>query len=89
MTSMPNRTKAAAKRTVGKPPESWGHLIRQRRAVLNMSQTELAENVGISLVSMNRIEKGNQTPRLELMKRIARELRIDDLNDLFPWPRVD
>jgi transcriptional regulator with XRE-family HTH domain len=78
-----------AQRSVGTPPETWGHLIKQRRKLLNMGQAELAEAAGITVVSLSRIENGNQTPRLKVMEAIARALRVGDMAELFPYPRID
>ena len=73
----------------GKPPEAWGHLVRQRREFLKTSQQDLADAVGVSVMSIRRIEGGTQTPRLALMIRLAKALRVGMIEDLFPYPAID
>jgi putative transcriptional regulator len=41
-----------------------------------MSQAELAENVGVSRQTIVAVEKGNYNPSVELALRLARELAI-------------
>ena len=60
-----------------------GLRIKTFRMQLRMSQEELAEKVDISLHYISRIERGVQSPSLEVLIAIANELRgsTDDLLD--------
>lgn len=58
-----------------------GNKIAMKRVAMNISQEELAERVGISRVSIVRIENGNQIPRTKTATRICEALGMtpDDL----------
>ncbi len=49
---------------------------------MNLTQEELAEKVGVSRAYMGYIEQGRNTPSLEILEKIARNLKIS-LSDLF------
>jgi transcriptional regulator with XRE-family HTH domain len=51
-----------------------GHRIKIRRAILEMTQTQLAEAVGIAQGYMSALETGKKNMDLELLERIARAL---------------
>ena len=70
------------------PPETWGILVRKRREELLYTQATLAEAVDVSQVTISRIEKGLQTPRLDLMIRLANVLRVESIDELFPYPNI-
>jgi len=55
--------------------------LRERRAVREWSQAELAERLGVSRQTVNAIETGKYDPSLELAFRIARlfKVRIEDV----------
>lgn len=55
--------------------------LRERRAVREWSQGELAEKLGVSRQTVNAIETGKYDPSLELAFRIARlfKARIEDV----------
>lgn len=67
-----------------KEKQKWniGYEISKYRISLNMSQEDLAEYVGISRVSIVRIENGEQIPRSKTFSRICDVLGIN-ANDLF------
>ena len=56
-------------------------IIRQRRAELNMSQSELAAKVGVDKRQIRRYESGETQPTLPIAKAIARalDMSIDEL----------
>ena len=47
-----------------------------------LTQEELAEKVGVSRAYMGYIEQGRNTPSLEVIEKVARNLKIS-LSDLF------
>src|SRR5215467_9471532 len=51
-------------------------IIRQRRADLNMSQSELAAKVGVDKRQIRRYESGEAQPTLPIAKAIAHALGI-------------
>jgi putative transcriptional regulator len=55
--------------------------LRERRAVREWSQADLAEKLGVSRQTVNAIETGKYDPSLELAFRIARlfKARIEDV----------
>lgn len=55
--------------------------LRERRAVREWSQADLAERLGVSRQTVNAIETGKYDPSLELAFRIARlfKARIEDV----------
>ncbi len=56
--------------------------MKQVRSEKNLSQTELAKNIGVSRQTINMIENGAYNPTIELCIRICKELGVT-LNDLF------
>ena len=56
--------------------------LKKAMQAKGMSGKELCKKVGITETSLSRIVKGNQTPRIELLIEIARELDVD-IRDLF------
>lgn len=61
----------------------WGSRITRHRGRRGLSQEELAEALGVSLMTVIRWEKGQMEPRLHHKLRLARELATD-ARDLFP-----
>lgn len=53
-----------------------GALVRDRRTGLGLSQTQLAEKVGVSRVWMVQFERGKPNAQLGLVLRTLRELGI-------------
>lgn len=56
--------------------------MKEARIRKNLSQTELAKNIGVSRQTINMIENGSYNPTIELCIRICKELEVT-LNDLF------
>jgi len=56
--------------------------LKQARIRNNLSQTDLAKNIGVSRQTINMIENGVYNPTIELCIRICKELGVT-LNDLF------
>jgi len=50
--------------------------LRERRAVREWSQGDLAERLGVSRQTINAIETGKYDPSLELAFRIAKLFRV-------------
>lgn len=65
-----------------KLPKSLGKKVQKRRKALKLTQEDLAEKVGISLVYMGYIEQGRYAPSLDVLGKIAKALKMP-LSDLF------
>jgi transcriptional regulator with XRE-family HTH domain len=52
-----------------------GNIIRKKRKELNISQTDLANSVGISQSAINQYEKGVKKPSTVQLIAIAKELK--------------
>ncbi len=61
-----------------------GRLVRDRRAELGLSQTELAERCGMKQPQISRFETGGTVPTLPLLRRLARALDSDLTVSLTP-----
>lgn len=66
---------------------SWGRKIRERREALGMTQTQLAELLGVHQPAVSAIEKGTSAPRDVTKFRIAGALGMT-VEDLFAYPNV-
>ena len=64
------------------------NLIRVERARLEISQTELAQKVGVTRQTIYAIEKGKFTPSVVLAFKIAKALKVD-INYLFTLEESD
>lgn len=53
-----------------------GERIRARRKALRVSRRCLAQAVGVDPVTIWRIERGLRTPRVDLLCRLAKALRL-------------
>lgn len=56
---------------------SVGANIREKREKLKISQTKLAESIGISQSLMAQFERGSKIPNMMLGRDIARVLQCD------------
>ena len=65
-----------------KVPKKLGKNIQKRRKSLEITQEDLAYKIGISRAYMGYIEQGRNAPSLEVLQKIAKELKIK-LNSLF------
>lgn len=60
-------------------PVNWrkrGMQIKRIREKREYTQEELADKVGVSRVTIARIEIGNRRPSLELLERLAKALKV-------------
>lgn len=57
---------------------TFGEWLRQRRHLLDMKQTELAELAGCSAVTIRKLEASERKPSTELAQSLARTLRIPE-----------
>lgn len=78
-------------------PSYWASLLRELRRVGNVSQVELARQLGINQASVSRWERGLTEPHFDLrraLERMARDLGLPVLDDLAtvvrlsPFPMV-
>ena len=53
-----------------------GQNIRERRKERRMSQTELAQEAGVALMTISRLERGEHDPHLRTLSQIARGLGV-------------
>jgi transcriptional regulator with XRE-family HTH domain len=61
--------------------QAVGSIIAERRNRLGLSQSELAEKVGINQESLSKMENGKISPKFERLQRFADALdcRVEDL----------
>ena len=65
-------------------PDNFGERLKKLRKKAGLTQTQLAETVGVSLLTCFRWEKNERAPRLEDIKALAQALNVpesDLLND--------
>ena len=62
-----------------------GERIRAVRKKKGLTQTELGNAVGVEIKTIHRWEKGERTPRVEELKRLAKALNVD-VNELLNGP---
>jgi transcriptional regulator with XRE-family HTH domain len=58
--------------------------LREWRERRLLTQAELAKRVGVSVGTVNRIERGANPPRLSTVRRLAEALGVDP-DDLVVW----
>lgn len=58
-----------------KLPKALGKRIQKRRKDLGLTQEELGDKVGISRAYMGYIEQGRYAPSLEVLEKIAKQLK--------------
>ena len=54
-----------------------GTVIKRRRKALKVTQPHLADQAGISVNSLYKIERGEANPTLDLLKKIADVLGLE------------
>ncbi|HVO70443.1 MAG TPA: helix-turn-helix domain-containing protein, partial [Aggregatilineaceae bacterium] len=59
------------------PDNPFGNWLRQRRKALDLTQAELAQQVGCALVTMKKIETGVRRPSKQIAERLATVLAIE------------
>jgi transcriptional regulator with XRE-family HTH domain len=71
----------AGTRQVRELAQAVGGIIAERRNRLGLSQSELAERVGINQESLSKMENGRISPKFERLQRFADALgcRVEDL----------
>lgn len=71
-----------------KPPEnlSFGEWLRQRRRALDLTQQELADQVGCARITLRRLESGMLKPSKELASVLLERLGVPQ-NELERWLR--
>lgn len=82
----PTRLNAQVADTLRLERSAFGAKVRAARAVLGVSQDELAELVGLTQRSIHRIEQGQVEPRLRTILTIEqfwsdRDIAFEDLPD--------
>ena len=60
----------------------FGEYVKQRRECLKMTMRDFAEKVQISPAYLCDIEKGNRTPPVKYLEKIAEVLQITDVDEL-------
>jgi transcriptional regulator with XRE-family HTH domain len=55
---------------------SIGGRIRERRAALNLTQTELARRLETDAITVSRWERDNSIPRTDTLEKIARAIDV-------------
>jgi transcriptional regulator with XRE-family HTH domain len=63
-------------------PKKLGNKIQKRRKVVGLTQEELADKIGVSRQYMGFIEQGRNVPSVEVLEKIARNLKVS-LSELF------
>lgn len=68
-------------KTTSETLKSLGKKVQKLRQEQNLTQEELAHQLGISRVYMGYIEQGRESPSLKLLMKIARKfkVRVEDL----------
>lgn len=56
-----------------------GNKIKERRKVMSMSQNQLAEYTGLSVVTLSQIESGKASPSFETLNEIFHFLNLEML----------
>ena len=60
----------------------FGQRLRELRKVLKLSQEEVADRAGLHATYLSDLERGMQTPTLDVVNRLATALRVS-LAELF------
>ncbi len=63
-----------------------GPAVRQHRALLRLSQEQLAERAGLDRTYVSGVERGRRNPTLDVLQRLANALG-SDLDVLFATAR--
>ena len=68
--------------------ELLGARIKELRKAKGLSQSQIAENIGIDPKHLSRIEVGNSYPSLDGLERIAKVLDVE-IKDLFEFGHLE
>jgi transcriptional regulator with XRE-family HTH domain len=63
-------------------PKQLGKRIQRKRKEIGLTQEELADKIKVSRQYMGFIEQGRNTPSVEVLQKIAKNLKLP-LSDLF------
>ncbi|MCL5125314.1 MAG: helix-turn-helix domain-containing protein [Deltaproteobacteria bacterium] len=63
-------------------PKKLGKRIQKRRKEVGLTQEDLADKIGVSRAYMGFIEQGRNMPSVEVLEKIARQLKIR-MSELF------
>lgn len=69
---------------IKKSYEKLGRKIQKLRKITGLSQEEFAERISISRTHMGHIEQGRKKPSLELLEKIAKELKVK-VHEIIPF----
>mgnify|MGYP006330482497 CR=1 FL=1 len=61
---------------------SFGHLVRRLRRSADLTQRDLAQRIGYSVITIRKIESDERRPSRDLAERLARGLRVQPAD----WP---
>lgn len=67
-------------------PDAFGSRLKTLRKKAGLSQTQLAEKIGVSLLTLFRWEKNERSPRFEEIKAIAKALGVPEADLLSDSP---
>lgn len=59
---------------------NWTGIIKAIRSKLFITQTELAEMIGVSFASVNRWEQGHHEPTMKAKRKLAEICRQNNIN---------
>lgn len=73
--------------------KTFGHVIRERRLDMQLTQKQAATLAGVSEATIMTLENGERYPMLDSVLKIAKALKIDELRIdtsrvLMPWDRT-
>ena len=76
---LPSASKASSPITPTPPPErmNFGMWLRRQRTERQLKQSTLADQLHVSSSFLSRLEKGEKTPSMELLQRLARVWGMD------------
>ena len=63
-------------------------IIKDRRALLNITQQDLADISGVSLRTIKAIEKGNGNPSIDTLRKIADALGLELIMKVREIPKL-
>jgi len=63
-------------------------IIKDRRALLNITQQDLADISGVSLRTIKAIEKGNGNPSIDTLRKITDALGIELIMKVREIPKL-
>ena len=69
--------------------QEFGIRIKQYRVSLNITQNQLAQRCGISVITLMRIENGEDTKWSNIIKILSEINLLDNLDILIPEPQPD